>query len=121
MGFVGKALPSAHLLLRAGIDTGRQALISKAIALVDVWVTNAMTASGVPKTWFNTCAASQDPAGTYNSAPLLRHSAPFAVSLRLRSTNYFVIGKGLMVDVATRMRRSSGRCSGVETPRTWGT
>lgn len=118
MGFVGKALPSAQLLLRTGIDAGRQALVSKAIALVDVWVTNAMTASGVPKTWFNTCAASQDPAGTDSSAALLRQSAPFAVSLRLRSTK-FCDRQGLMVDVAIRMKRSLGRFSGVETLRTW--
>ena len=74
MGFVGKALPAAALILRDAIQSQQQVLglsnqgpsavaaaarsVEQAVALVDVWVQNAMTASGVVKTWFNTCQPS---------------------------------------------------------------
>jgi hypothetical protein len=46
-------------MLLDGLRSGRVALVAKATALVDVWVANGMTGSGVPRTWFNTCARSQ--------------------------------------------------------------
>ena len=59
MGFVGKALPSAQLMLLDGLAREDAALVAKATALIDVWVANSMTRSGVPQTWFNTCSPSQ--------------------------------------------------------------
>ena len=53
MGFVGKALPCAALMLRDAKDRGDAGLRRQAESLVDFWVANSMNPSGVPKTWYN--------------------------------------------------------------------
>ena len=67
MGFVGSALPVAALLLRHAITTADEAGQAQAEALVDVWVENSMSESGIPKTWFNTCQPS--PADNGGASP----------------------------------------------------
>ncbi len=49
MGFVGMALPCAALLLRDGFLTKNQSAIERAMRVVDFWVQQAPTASGVPE------------------------------------------------------------------------
>lgn len=55
MGFVGKALPAAALLLHDALASRDAAKRAHAEAIVDFWVGHAMTASrvGVPQTWYN--------------------------------------------------------------------
>eukprot|EP00911_Craspedida_sp_UC1_P002034 UC1_evm1s1570 len=57
IGFVGKATLAAALLLHDAVITRPNATrAAQAIAVIDVWVERAMTASGIPKSWFNTVA-----------------------------------------------------------------
>ncbi len=51
MGFVGKALPCAALMLGDAKDRNDPGLREQAEALIDFWVENSMNPSGVPKTW----------------------------------------------------------------------
>lgn len=54
MGFVGRALPSAAILLFDAVVVAPNATRQKqAEAVVDVWAQQAMTPCGVPRTWFN--------------------------------------------------------------------
>ncbi len=53
MGFVGKALSAAALLLRSSMETGNASLRVQAEDLINFWVKNAMNPSGVPKTWYD--------------------------------------------------------------------
>ena len=46
MGFVGKAIPAAALILRDGLETKNTARVRQAVE-------NSMTPSGVPKTWYD--------------------------------------------------------------------
>jgi hypothetical protein len=101
MGFVGKATLAAALMLRdalkgAGGPTSAAAAATQhaeaASAVVDVWVKNAMTPSGVLKTWFNTCQASPHdhggrcPPGAAVSGPLQwRSDSPYGGHLRIMS------------------------------------
>ena len=104
MGFVGKATLAAALMLRdaltkttaAGGPTAAAAAATRQVetasAVVDVWVKNAMTPSGVLKTWFNTCQPSQSanggrcPPGAAVSGPLhWRADSPYGGHLRIMS------------------------------------
>jgi hypothetical protein len=51
MGFVGMALPCAALLLKDGLENDRPSAIERAEKVVDFWVEQAATPSGVPKSW----------------------------------------------------------------------
>ena len=53
MGFVGQALPSAALLLGYGLEKKDQTIIGHASSLIDFWVNNSMTPSGIPKQWYD--------------------------------------------------------------------
>lgn len=53
MGFTGKALPAAALLLRSALELGDAARQAAAEAVVDFWTTEAMTPSGQPRTWYD--------------------------------------------------------------------
>lgn len=53
MGFVGKALPAAALLLKDALDHQDAERRKQAEALVDFWVARSMNLSGVPKTWYD--------------------------------------------------------------------
>ncbi len=53
MGFVGKAIPAAALLLKDALDTNDSARKRQAEDLINYWVENSMTPSGVPKTWYD--------------------------------------------------------------------
>jgi hypothetical protein len=92
MGFVGKALPAAALMVRDALARGDQARLDAAVAVVDVWVKQSMTASGVLKTWFNTCQPSPHanggrcPPGAPVGGPLRwRADSPYGGHLRIMS------------------------------------
>ncbi len=51
MGFVGMAIPCAALLLKDGLETKDQDAINRATQVVDFWVNQSPTPSGLPKTW----------------------------------------------------------------------
>jgi hypothetical protein len=53
MGFVGKAIPAAALLLKDALDTKDAGRKGQAEDLINYWVENSMTPSGVPKTWYD--------------------------------------------------------------------
>ena len=53
MGFVGDALPAAALLLRHSSETKSTEVRHNATDLVDYWVKNSKTSSGVLKTWYD--------------------------------------------------------------------
>eukprot|EP00040_Diaphanoeca_grandis_P033358 m.204228 g.204228 ORF g.204228 m.204228 type:complete len:730 (-) comp32881_c2_seq5:150-2339(-) len=76
MGFVGKALPAAALLLRDAIKMGDTQRQQQAEAVVDFWVTHAMNPSGVPKTWFDS-----HPGGSIT----WRNDQPYMSHLRIMS------------------------------------
>lgn len=52
MGFVGQQLPLAYQLLRYGLQHRDEKMIAKGAAMMDFWVTNSLTAQGLPRTWF---------------------------------------------------------------------
>ncbi|MNO22411.1 F5/8 type C domain protein [compost metagenome] len=52
MGFVGQQLPAAYQMIRYGIQNQDTATMNQGIAMVDFWVQHSMTASGLPKTWY---------------------------------------------------------------------
>ena len=57
MGFVGRALPAAALLLYDAVVARPNATRrARAAAIVDVWATQAMNTCGVPKTWYDITA-----------------------------------------------------------------
>ena len=57
MGFVGRALPCAALLLfDAVVAAPNASRAAAAAALIDVWVAHAPTACGAVRTWFNIAA-----------------------------------------------------------------
>jgi hypothetical protein len=53
MGFVGDALPAADLLIRESLRSKDASLRANAVSLIDFWVHNSKTRSGVLKTWFD--------------------------------------------------------------------
>ena len=53
MGFVGDALPAARLLIRDSLRADDASRRTNAVNLVNFWVKNARTPSGVLKTWFD--------------------------------------------------------------------
>lgn len=53
MGFVGQQLPNAAIMLREGINTNNQNLISKAEKIVNWWADNSITDYGCPRTWYD--------------------------------------------------------------------
>ena len=53
MGFVGQALPVAFLLLKHGRETKDEEAINNATKIVDFWVHNAMSDSGILRTWYD--------------------------------------------------------------------
>eukprot|EP00927_Polykrikos_kofoidii_P071971 TRINITY_DN68149_c0_g1_i1.p1 TRINITY_DN68149_c0_g1~~TRINITY_DN68149_c0_g1_i1.p1 ORF type:complete len:722 (-),score=94.70 TRINITY_DN68149_c0_g1_i1:16-2181(-) len=53
MGFTGKALPAAALLLRDALDRGNRSRQKAAEDIIDFWVDYSMEPSGVPKVWYN--------------------------------------------------------------------
>lgn len=53
MGFVGKALPAAALMLKGALDTNDSGRKRQAEELINYWVENSMTPAGVPKTWYD--------------------------------------------------------------------
>ncbi len=53
MGFVGKAIPAAALMLKDGLETKNSTRIRQAEDLINYWVDHSMTPSGVPKTWYD--------------------------------------------------------------------
>ena len=61
MGFVGKAVPAAALLLRSGIETSDPQRRAQAIAILDFWAHHAYddSSSGQPATWYNTVPKAQ--------------------------------------------------------------
>ena len=78
MGFVGKALPAAALMLLGALEQGgRPDVVATAVAIVDKWVATAMVGtSGQPMTWFNT-----KPGGTVK----YRADSPYMGHLRIAS------------------------------------
>lgn len=53
MGFVGKALSAAALLLKDAVETKIPSQRVQAEDLINFWVKNSMNPSGVPKTWYD--------------------------------------------------------------------
>jgi len=53
MGFVGQQIAAAHHLINFGVATGRRPLALKGEAIIDWWVKNSPTKSGLPRTWFD--------------------------------------------------------------------
>ncbi len=53
MGFVGQQIPSCAMVLRYGFDTHNTKLIQSATNIIDFWVQNATTPSGVLRTWYD--------------------------------------------------------------------
>ena len=78
MGFVGKALPAAALLLRSGVEGGNATRCAQAAAIVDFWVAHALelSSSGQPATWYNTVAG---------GGHAWRHETPESGNLRIAS------------------------------------
>ena len=80
MGFVGKALPAAALLLHDAIDAGDAARRARAEAIVDFWAANSLRASiaGVPQTWYNI-------QGDTNGSWFFRQQSPYNGHIRIMS------------------------------------
>eukprot|EP01047_Picozoa_sp_COSAG01_P138189 COSAG01_NODE_68797_length_263_cov_0.628049_1_plen_87_part_11 len=79
-------------MVRDALARGDQARLDAAVAVVDVWVKQSMTASGVLKTWFNTCQPSPHanggrcPPGAPVGGPLRwRADSPYGGHLRIMS------------------------------------
>jgi hypothetical protein len=53
MGFVGKAIPAAALLLKDAVDSNDAGRKRQAEDLINYWVENSLSPSGVPKTWYD--------------------------------------------------------------------
>lgn len=53
MGFVGHQPGNASLLIREGLKTNNEALLSKGEQMADFWANNSVTANGCPKTWYD--------------------------------------------------------------------
>ncbi|MDB6138182.1 MAG: hypothetical protein JWO94_1254, partial [Verrucomicrobiaceae bacterium] len=49
-GFVGQQLPAAYLLIRHGVQTHQPELVAQGREVVDFWVRESLTDSGVPRT-----------------------------------------------------------------------
>nr|WP_144922194.1 discoidin domain-containing protein [Paenibacillus bovis] len=52
MGFVGQQLPAAYQMIRYGLEQNNPNLVEKGTQMVEFWVQNSMTPSGLPKTWY---------------------------------------------------------------------
>lgn len=106
MGFVGKALPAAALLLRDAIETSNATKRQHAIAIVDLWATRALAASpvGVPQTWYNI--------NTSDGSVHFRPSTPTAGHVRVMSEGmagllraYALLGTAAAVEWLETARR----------------
>lgn len=53
MGFVGQQLPLAFLVLRQGLVAHEEQLVRRGEGVVDFWSARALTAEGLPRTWFD--------------------------------------------------------------------
>jgi len=53
MGFVGQQIPACAMALRYGLETNNPKLIESASKIIDYWVENATTPSGVLRTWYD--------------------------------------------------------------------
>ncbi|RYD20464.1 MAG: hypothetical protein EOP88_14975 [Verrucomicrobiaceae bacterium] len=53
MGFVGRQLPNAYILIHQGILEKRADLRKKGGDIVDFWAANCLLPSGLPRTWYD--------------------------------------------------------------------
>ena len=53
MGFVGQQVPLAYHLLRYGLRNNDPDMVAKGASIVDFWASHALTAQGLPRTWFD--------------------------------------------------------------------
>lgn len=67
MGFIGRQLPNAFILLHQGIEAKREDLRDTGTAIVDFWAENSLLPSGLPRTWYDP-ARGPAAAGTWRSS-----------------------------------------------------
>ena len=53
MGFVGRQLPNAYILIHHGLAEKRSDLRGKSEEIVDFWAANCLLPSGLPRTWYD--------------------------------------------------------------------
>ena len=53
MGFVGQQIPAGYLLLNAGLENNDPHLVAKGQSIIDFWVSDSLTPSGLPRTWYD--------------------------------------------------------------------
>jgi hypothetical protein len=53
MGFVGRQLPNAYILIHQGLAEKRNDLRGKGEEIVDFWANNCLLPSGLPRTWYD--------------------------------------------------------------------
>ncbi|UCS95009.1 hypothetical protein KZP23_08370 [Echinicola marina] len=53
MGFVGQQTGNAYLLIREGLNTEDDELLSKGEQMIKFWVDNGIMPSGIPRTWYD--------------------------------------------------------------------
>lgn len=82
MGFVGDALPAAALILRYGYETSDGESVKRASDLIDFWVKNSVTPSGVLRTWYD---VQPDGKTTWRSYPMFLRVASDGVEGVLRA------------------------------------
>ncbi|MEO5913806.1 MAG: hypothetical protein ABIS50_06210 [Luteolibacter sp.] len=53
MGFIGRQLPNAYVLIHQGIAGKQNDLRIKGEEIVDFWAANSLTGDGLPRTWYD--------------------------------------------------------------------
>ena len=53
MGFVGRQLPNAYILIHQGLAEKQNDLRTKGEEIVDFWANNCLLPSGLPRTWYD--------------------------------------------------------------------
>lgn len=53
MGFIGRQLPNAWILIHQGLAEKRGELLAKGAEIVDFWAANCLTPAGLPRTWYD--------------------------------------------------------------------
>jgi len=93
MGFVGKAIPAAALLLQDALRKKNKSRQEQAEAIVDMWVKTSMTASGIPKTWFDSHS---------NGDITWRKDVPYMGHLRIMSEGMLGVVKSYLLTNRTK-------------------
>jgi hypothetical protein len=66
MGFIGRQLSNAYFLIHQGLASGSRSLREKGEQVIDFWAANSLTASGLPRTWYD--AAREGAIGSWRSS-----------------------------------------------------